>query len=633
MAKTRIIQNNLNAGILSPTMAGRIDTEKYYNGVSVAKNVTIMPHGGMRRRDGFLAVDIIAENARLESFEFSTSQTFLIVLGLTTIKIYKNDAVVSTEDVTAVRAGGFTATELNEMDVIQSADTMIIVHENFNPMKLIRGATDADWTLSYITFDAIPRYDFDATKRPKFTNFGSTQTVNLAVDDIVYNHDGDAVSGADFHLYKNKVARTSIDLSAEDYTDGTNWTDLGERELAWSSTRGYPRTATFFQGRLWFGGSKYLPSTVFGSISQNFFNFDTGGGEPNEAILDTLDSTQFNAIQNIVGGRALSVFTTGGEFVNKSAPITPEDSTWSRQTGYGASRIKAESLDGSIFYVDRTARTVRSFLFEFQEDSFISPSVSLLSEHIINDVKDAASISGSLADISNFFFIVNGDGTMAVLNTMRTENISGWTQWITDGTFKRVAVVGQSVYVLVLRGTNTYCIEKLSNAVKTDHATVGTSGTTFTITTLPSVNPTQTYRVIADGSILASETPFLDGGNYKVTIDRAAVSSVEIGLNYEVEIQTMPINTQTQAEGYVVNQRKRVIKVDLNVYNTLGMYVDDKYIPDRQFGAGILDQAPEPFTGVREIYLLGFSRSTKVKISQVDPLEMNLLQIDTEMEA
>lgn len=632
MAKTRIIQNNLNAGVISPLAKGRIDIEKYYNGVAVARNVTIMPHGGMRRRDGLKAIDIIAENARLESFEFSTSQVYLMVIGTTTIKVYRNDTLQATVDITAVKAGGLSATQINELDVIQSADTMIIVHEDINPMKLVRGATDALWTLSYITFDYIPRYDYTLANKPLFVNYGVSQVVDVAVDEIVYNHDRNGTAGLDDHLYKAKLFQNNIDLSTADYSNTTNWTDLGAREQAWSSTKGYPRTATFYQGRLWFGGSKSLPSTVFGSVSQDFFNFDTGNGDDNEAIVDTLDSTQFNAINNIISGRALTVFTTGGEFINKSAPITPADSTWTKQTGYGAIRVKAESLDGAIYYVDRTARTVRSFVFEFQEDSFISPSSSLLADHILNDVVDTASLSGSSSDISNLYFVVNGDGTMAVLNTMRTEQISGWTQWDTSGTFKRVTSVGTDMYVLVLRGTNKYCIEKLTSDVKTDHATVGTSGSTFTVTSLPAVNPTQEYRVIADGSILGNEVPFLDGSVYKVTIDRAAVSTVEIGLNFDIEIQTMPLNPQTK-EGYMVNEDKRVIKCSLNVYNTLGMYVDDKYISDRQFGAGILNQAPTPFTGVREIYLLGFVKTRQVKVSQVDPLPMCLLQIDMEVEA
>lgn len=632
MAKTRIIQNNLNAGVISPLAKGRIDIEKYYNGVSVARNVTIMPHGGMRRRDGLKAIDIIAENARLESFEFSTSQVYLMVIGTATIKVYRNDTLQATVDITAVKSGGLSATQLNELDVIQSADTMIIVHEDISPMKLVRGATDSSWTLSYITFDYIPRYDFTLANKPLFVNYGVSQTVDVAVDEIVYNHDRNNTAGIDDHLYKAKTFRNNIDLSAEDYSNTTNWTDLGAREQAWSGSKGYPRTATFYQGRLWFGGSKSLPSTVFGSVSQDFFNFDTGSGEPNEAIVDTLDSTQFNAINNIVSGRALTVFTTGGEFINKSAPITPADSTWTRQTGYGAIRVKAESLDGSIYYVDRTARTVRSFVFELQEDSFISPPSSLLADHILNNIVDTASFIGSSSDISNLYFVVNGDGTMAVLNTMRTEQISGWTQWDTQGTFKRVTSVGTDVYVLVLRGTNKYCIEKLSSDVKTDHATTGTSGSTFTVTSLPAVNPTQEYRIIADGSILSNEVPFLDSSVYKVTIDRASTTSVEIGLNFDIEIQTMPLNPQTN-EGYMVNQEKRVIKCSLNVYNTLGMYVDDKYISDRQFGAGILNQAPTPFTGVKEIHLLGFAKTKQIKVSQVDPLPMNLLQIDMEVEA
>ena len=42
-------------------------------------------------------------------------------------------------------------------------------------------------------------------------------------------------------------------------------------EDVWSDTRGYPRTATFFQGRLWFGGSKSKRQSVFASRAGSFF--------------------------------------------------------------------------------------------------------------------------------------------------------------------------------------------------------------------------------------------------------------------------------------------------------------------------------------------------------------------------
>ena len=56
-------------------------------------------------------------------------------------------------------------------------------------------------------------------------------------------------------------------------------------EDAWSGSRGYPRTCSFHEGRLYFGGSKALPNTLFGSKVADFFNFKTA-----EALDDDASS-------------------------------------------------------------------------------------------------------------------------------------------------------------------------------------------------------------------------------------------------------------------------------------------------------------------------------------------------------
>jgi hypothetical protein len=42
-------------------------------------------------------------------------------------------------------------------------------------------------------------------------------------------------------------------------------------EDVWSATKGWPRSVTFHQGRLFFGGSKSRPSTIWGSKVAFYF--------------------------------------------------------------------------------------------------------------------------------------------------------------------------------------------------------------------------------------------------------------------------------------------------------------------------------------------------------------------------
>ena len=85
-------------------------------------------------------------------------------------------------------------------------------------------------------------------------------------------------------------------------------------EDAWSNNRGWPVSATFHEGRLFFGGSGSLPSTLFGSKVGQFFNFKAAEGLDDDAIKITLATDSVNTIVGMRSGRDLQIFTTGAEF-------------------------------------------------------------------------------------------------------------------------------------------------------------------------------------------------------------------------------------------------------------------------------------------------------------------------------
>lgn len=557
--RTKVLQTNFTGGEISETLAGRTELEKYYKSCSVAENVVIMPHGGLKRRPGLSRItgSHINKYCRLESFEFSTTQIYLIVVATDLIHIYKDGAQIAT-----VTSPFTTQAMVDEFDMVQSADTMIFTHEDVPPKKLVRGATDASWTISDITLTNIPTY-----------NFGS---------------------GA---------------------------------EPVWSATRGYPITCTFHGGRLWFGGSKSKVSTVWGSVSNDFFNFNVGTGLADEALFDTLDTDQFNKIQGIFSGRNLQVFTSGGEFYNPSKVITPSDSSWLMQTNYGSKRIRPVNIDGATIYISRSGRSVRQFLYNFQEDAFVSVNALLMSEHLVTDIKTVDVQKGTLDNISDFVYVIDANGSCLVLNTMRSEDILGWTHWTTQGTFVDCAVVGDTVYFLVLR-EGTYYIEKLNPNTYTDHNTTK-SGTAFTTVSTNEEAPVKNmvHKVVSDGAVQLDKTPNSSG---IITLDRPA-DYCEVGLGYNVTVTTMPINFQDR-DGMTVNNKKRVLKTRLRVYNTRGAFVQGELLQDRSFPI-VLNQSPTPYTGVLEISHLGFSRINTVTVFQSDPLPFHLLQIESETEA
>ena len=592
--RSRVIQSNLTKGAISPTLHGRIDTETYTQGLKTAENVVIMPHGGVRRRGGMQKITdnyVSASSGRIEPFVFSRTESYLMLFTNNQIEIFfggvSQATVVST----------YTTAELYDLDIIQSADTVIITHEDHAPAKLVRGATHANWTLSDITIVGMPQYVYDTV--------------------------------------------------AED---------------VWSVTRGWPRTCTFHIGRLWFGGSKSKVNSVWGSVAGDIFNFAIGSGADDDAIFDTIDTDTFNEINGIVSAGSLQVFTRSQEFYNTGGVITPSSSGWVSFSSNGAKRIRPLFLNGATLFVDSTARTLRQAVFNDTEQSFNPINISMLSDHLLNDVVSLEAIKGTTADFSDLVFLVNGDGTVAVLNTLRNEGIQGWTQWTTDGLFKDVAVVDKSVYFLIERGGNLF-IEVLQEGTYSDHntkvegtpptvdnvvfgldnVTLGgdnvvfqdpTTGVTITSVTTD-INDllaySQYWRVVADGSVMASALPTNDGVDLNhFDIGRNAYTA-EVGLDYPVTIETLPLNIATKSEGYMINLEKRVNRVILRLYESLGVKVQDTIMNDRRFIV-TLDKAPVPFTGIKEVRLLGYGRLVEVTISQDDPLPLTLLSIDTEVE-
>lgn len=649
------LHNNMTAGELDPRLHARTDLTKYQHGVAVAENMIILPYGGLRRRQGLSKVEDskLTGTTRIVPFLFNIDQKYLIVLRALAIDIYKEGVLVSTE------VTPYLESQLFDIDIIQSADTMIFAHQLHAPSQLQRQGTDVDWEFKQVVFTKTPYFNFGSVIIEDFVNSGAAQTVSVAVNQIVLNRDGNAINGANYTYYKCKVAITSTDLSTVDFSVTANWTVLGSQEPAWSATRGYPRTCTFHQQRLWFAGTTQLPTTIWGSKTSGFFDFDLDDGDADDAIEDTLDSDQYDVIQQIFTGRSLQVFTSGSEFVNTSKIITPSDSVWKKQTGYGCSKIRPVLIDGATLFIDSSKRTVRQFLYDYNEDGYVSLNASLLSSHLITQVVSMDAIKGTLYDIGDYVYVVNEDGTIAVLNTMRAEEVSGWTHWTTEGEFEDVAVVGKEVYFVVKRNGARF-LEKLTENTYTDHNVVAdgikpitdvvTVDGDFLMDGVDSVVHTNTalgtplyelqtnfdalflstkFKVVADFSVQADQKPVGVADNNKILVDRPAYR-IEVGLNFNTKVVTLPLATETQ-KGNTLHRRKRVVKVDLNVYNTLGLYARNIFSGDRTFTI-ILDKTPEPFTGFKEVYLLGYDRLAEVEVSQNGPLPFTLRGMAIEVE-
>ena len=690
MAKVWSLQSNMNRGELDPRLVGRSDLEAYYNGLANASNVLALPIGGVRKRPGteYLGDIVYAADdtgVRLETFSFSVDVNYLLVFTDLRMQVYKNGVLM-----TNLNGSGndyivtpWDVDEIVEFDYIQSADTIIITHEDYQPRKIVR-SSDTTWTLSTITLSNIPQYDFNDSSSP--TPSPTTQLITLAssnagdrfkmslegllTDEIALGaasaggYAATATAIQDELLALRNTPNSGIAVTGDHTTTSftvvfseaaaNNWDDMAgaviysqsasftitvattvpgttREEDVWSATRGWPRTCTFHEGRLYFGGSKSLPQTIWGSNVNDYFNFRTRKALDDEAVSVSLDTDQINTIQGIFSNRRLQIFTAGGEFYVPTSPITPENISAPRQSQYGSRRVRPVSIDGVTLFAQTTGKALIQYVYldEFQASQ--ATSASILSSHLINTPVQMAVSRGTSDDDVNYVYIVNSSGTMTVFNTLSSQGVAGFTRWNSapsvGSLVKSVAVVDNDVYLAVSRiidGSDVIQIEKENSLLNTDGA-LYLSGAHSTVSSGLDHLEGESVVVKVDGAVRSNQT--VTSGT--VTIDPASTSTIEIGLQYTPLIQTMPLNVNLQ-NGPNAYVKKKIVRVALELYQSNGIIVQGQRVADKTIGVNQFTR-PLPYTGSKQIYLSGYDRRAQVQITQDTPFGFTILNIATEI--
>ena len=648
------MQTNFTAGELDPLIRARNDLKSYGNALEKATNVVCQPQGGITRRPGTRYVTALPNSgtesagngSRLVSFEFSTSDSYMLCFTHNRMYVFKNGALVSNINGTGnpylVTTVGSSV--LNEMCWTQSADTLIVTHETINPVKIVRGGSDSSWTASSLAFTSVPKYAFTiaysnpaATLTPSAVSGKITLTASASV--FTSGHVGqyinatpqgrakivEYVSGTVVNAVTEFPFFASTAIASGDWQLETGYEDV------WSSTKGYPRSVTFHQGRLYFGGSKTRPSTIWGSRVGQFFDFEPTEGFDDDAVEATLDTNTFNAIVDIISGRDLQIFTTGGEFYVPQQglePITPT-SFFVNSAGRNGSKpgVRVQLLDAGTLFIQRQGKALSEVSFSDTQLTYITSKISLLSGHLLKGPKRMALRKAVDTDENDLLLIVNAtDGTIAAYSLLRAENVIAPSEFITSGgEFQEIGVDITTIYSVVKRTINgvvQYYVERFDNTLLTDSAQSGGAISSLTVSHLVG----KTANLLLDGLVQADE---IIGSGGTVTLPRASTTSYEIGLPIAVEARTMPVDVKLQT-GTRVGFKKRIVEVNALVLETQHMKINGVEVPFRSFDTvGILDTDIPEFTGTKVLHgILGYSNEAKITITQVYPLKFTLLGME-----
>ncbi|ANS05399.1 putative tail tubular protein B [uncultured Mediterranean phage] len=677
MSIRRYTQTSFTQGEIGTFMKGRAELGIYRAGLDTCENFLLLPQGGIDRRRGFqfissdLDSSTLADGStsvvtgsfhsqsRLIPFKFGDGQEYVLVVEpadstlSTTAKIhvYYLDSRVATLT-NGVDGNNFAITTDNIADIryAQTFDVMIMVQEDMPPINLVRGSQHTDWAVGDLSFDFYPLVNFSfATSLTPAATTGSG--VNFTLSSGTYTWVDASFPNGHINMYikinaglakitsvtNSTVAVATIeeDLADTQLATGNEWEITAFSNLVASKGGGYPRSITFHQNRLIFGGSRDKPQTVFASQSGDFFNFKsttrvvTGSDTTGEVTDDagftfTIASDELNIIKHLISQQALFIFTTDGEFDMSGEPVTPSNVLIRQQTRYGIKSGSAEPkvVDNETMFIDKSGKQLRAFVYNFNTDAFSAKNYSLVHHTMMTDATQIEYLKNYKDTNTNYLFVVNS-GDLCVMGVNVERDVIGWTRWTTTGTFLQICEVDDSLYALVTRANGTFLEKLSSDDVYLDcfHSTSSTASTYAGANGLQS----ETVSVIADGTVHADVTVD-SAGNF--TLSRVS-SSTQIGYSYTSTAKTLPLTFQL-GNSLVSGEKIRKMFGEMQFYSSKSAKIDGRSVSFRSFGSNLLDTGITAFTGIKRVRLNGITIQPQVTVTVDEALPMTLLSLTTE---
>lgn len=678
-----IIQSSFQFGEVSVLLHARVDSPIYYRAVKKLRNMLVIPQGGCERRFGTEYVGAVNDHmggfltdyTKIKPFIFDyvDGSRYLLIFRALAIDVYANNVYESTVTTT------YTADEIADLSITQSANIIFIAHGSHVPATLIRASTGpvvltlnaSPSFTNYPTFDFAQNYSA-LTFQVKVSSSVITTAENL-LGQVVTVVASSAFFTADYAgglfitdggvvrltAYSSTTVMTGRILTVFDTESSlfhSSNTALGAdcivTEKAFSANRGYPGEISFFQNRIYFGRTSSLPSGLWGSnyngYNASIFNFDDSDVLDTNAISTVLQGNRNKStvIQHIVGFKTLLVFTTSGMYSTSllsESPIVPTNVAFiNPQTSDSANDVYPLIFDNDVVFFAKGGRKVKSANIAEPTQHYQTKNISVLAPHLVDSPYSAAVFENSSTKDGSWLFMVNTgdsnlsddtsmDGALSVYQSVPEQEITAWSLATTDGKFRHVISDEDTVYFIVERiinGNTRLFIEQLNFDAYTDAATIKTQTSSTTVTGLDYLNG-KTVRVRGKNAAMSGmavmQSQLVVAGS--ITVD-FAVTEVEVGLDWTPTICPLPLNIPTKL-GNNLYMPKSVPTMYVDFADSLGIEVNGTEIQGLILGTDTWDNPPTPQTDFIEFSPMGgWDPSAEILITQSDPLPMTLIGLN-----
>lgn len=358
-----------------------------------------------------------------------------------------------------------------------------------------------------------------------------------------------------------------------------------------------PSVPGFFQQRLVLASPANLPQTFY--MSQpgegRYYNFNVSSPVlPDDSITGTLVSGRLNTIKSMVPQTAgLLMFTDNASWLinggsGAGSGVSPASTVANAQSFNGISDVPPIIANYDVLYVQAKGSVIRDSAYNIYQNVFTGTDISLLSSHLFYRF---SVLEWALAE-EPFKLVqaIRNDGTLLTLTFLKEQEFVGWTHSVTDGLFKSVCTVTETIsnfntvdatYFVIERtinGNTVKYIERLADrqfpngvadawCVDAGLGYVGAPATTFSG---GQHLAGKTCTGLADGLLIPD---FVMPASGTFTLASAA-SKVVVGLGFVCDLQTLPLEI---GEPTVQGKAKKIPSVDVRVADTLGLKIGSDF--------------------------------------------------------
>lgn len=495
---------------------------------------------------------------KMHKFIYNNEERYLLVLCDEMIQIYKDDVLVQ-----MVAATGMIQDYVRDIKIAYKDDTIILTHPEMPPKQLQR-QSNGTWVWSTFSIKNTPYYLFgnetSTTKTVSITPSGLEGSIKITAASSIFDSSwvGQYIDGNGGRVriteYTSGTVVKGVTIIPFYTTDAiTSWTYISGYESVWSVSRGYPSTCLFAQQRLWFGGSKSLPSHIWASRLDDYNNFKNAGNYENDAIDVTMLTN--NRIMNMIEQRGIHIFTSGDEWTIQEGTYSPDKINIVKNTNNGSIKLTPAILSGVVIFVEKNGKSLLSYIYNYDQASFITENISLFSSLIKKPVAFDTEVNSS-KDKSDFIYLVLQDGTMLTGCLLLDQKIISISEYVTNGAIKDVCCLLDEVYLLVDR-CGTLCLEKIVNT-----PTDCTKKELVTTTSIEGL-----YNYVDKYVYVYSDTK--NYGKHYVGSDTLYLKEnpneeVSIGIAYDYRLESNPI----AVNGKTTSIKKRISKATITCKDT-----------------------------------------------------------------